>query len=65
LIFEKSGVSSGRVLGLANGLEAGREAEAVVVALRFAAASAGAVVTTASAVAPRRMVRIIVYPEAK
>ena len=57
---EKSGVSNGSVLGLAKGLDAGSVAVAVVEVLALrAAASAGAVVTTARAAVASRSWRIM------
>jgi ketol-acid reductoisomerase len=50
------------VLGFAKGFDAGRVAEAATGAR--VAARAGALVMTASAVAPRRKVRIMLVPDA-
>jgi hypothetical protein len=59
---EKSGVSKGSALVFANGLEAGRVAEALAERLCVAAA-VGAAETTANAAVARRIVRIISLPE--
>jgi hypothetical protein len=58
LIFEKSGVPNGSVLGCANGLDAGKVAEAVADAVRGAAIT-GPAETTANAAVARRMLRIM------
>jgi hypothetical protein len=63
LIFEKSGVSNGSVLGFANGLDAGSGAVAVALEALRVAADAGAVETTVSAAVAKRMLRIITLPE--
>jgi hypothetical protein len=62
LIFEKSGVSNGSLLGFANGLDAGSVVDSA--ALRGAAAVAVDVATAIAAVASKRL-RIMVLPNVR